>query len=357
MDDTRALSPEVKTLFKAVENQARDYNRAFEVLSREIKALIVEKTSLNDTLANLTNKVDVKLDSLEQAHQKAIDELEETTQKALSLHNELELVKELRIDLEEKAQSIIKSMNELNMAIKEFKYKSEKEIAQTLKSIEDMSESALEKESQKIEVRLSLKSKQTEQKVSAIEGKIIQLNDTVKKDLRMMMVEVDDVKSDTERLKNITNELNNAILMTTEEVELNIDNKFSQVEALVEKVQSRMEELELKGFGGGSGGAKSDDPFGDLPASNFGSVNDITSKLKAKAGSSSGHFTTSGKSDNNNLAKDINSIATKIDELNTENEQIGERINPIETKGNLALWFAGASLVGVIILFIIMLTK
>lgn len=354
MENNRALSPEVKSLFESVKGQVKDYNNSFEILTREMKNLERQRVTVVDAMTMLTERVEDKIRNLQEIHDSAIRELDETTEKAENLRGELLEVQRVRIQLQEQSESISKYILELQGAINEFRYKSDKELAQTIAMIEQKVEDELEKESQKIEVRLSMKVKQLETKVQTNEQRLMHLNENTKKDFRMMANEVEGVKSDTSRLTQISDELNNAILLQSDDLETSFSQKYKQLERHILTVIDKVEEIESSGGGGG----KAKDDFDDWGESDIGSVSSIADKLKGLGGggsSSSKSLASSG--DNSALAKDVKNIAQKLDKLISESETIVEKATFTEKKGNLALYIAGGSLVGMIILFIIILSK
>lgn len=354
MENNRALSPEVKSLFDAVKGQVKDYNNSFEILTREMKNLERQRVTVVDAMTLLTQRVEDKIQNLQEIHDSAIKELDETTEKAENLRGELLEVQRVRIQLQEQSESISKYILELQGAINEFRYKSDKELAQTIAMIEQKVEDELEKESQKIEVRLSMKVKQLETKVQTNEQRLMHLNENTKKDFRMMANEVEGVKSDTSRLSQISDELNNAILLQNDDLETSFSQKYKQLERHILTVIDKVEEIESNG----GGGKAKDDDFDDWGESDIGSVGSIADKLKGLGGGGSGASKSLASSgDNSALAKDVKSIAQKLDKLMTESETIVEKATFTEKKGNLALYIAGASLVGMIILFIIILSK
>ncbi len=355
MENNRALSPEVKSLFESVKGQVKEYNNSFEILTREMKNLERQRVSVVDAMALLTTRVEEKIQNLQEIHDSAIKELDETTEKAENLRGELLEVQRVRIQLQEQSESITKYILELQGAINEFRYKSDKELAQTIAMIEQKVEDELEKESQKIEVRLSMKVKQLETKVQTNEQRLMHLNENTKKDFRVMSNEVEGVKSDSSRLSQITDELNNAILLQNDELETSFSQRYKQLERHILTVIDKVEEIESSG---GGGGGKPKDDFDDWGESDIGSVSSIADKLKGLGGgggSTTKSLASSG--DNSALAKDVKSIAQKLDKLIAESETIVEKATFTEKKGNLALYIAGGSLVGMIILFIIILSK
>lgn len=354
MENNRALSPEVKSLFESVKGQVKDYNNSFEILTREMKNLERQRVTVVDAMTMLTQRVEDKIKNLQDIHDSAIKELDETTEKAENLRGELLEVQRVRIQLQDQSESISKYILELQAAINEFKYKSDKELAQTIAMIEQKVEDELEKESQKIEVRLSMKVKQLETKVQTNEQRLMHLNENTKKDFRAMANEVEGVKSDTSRLTQISDELNNAILLQNDELETSFSQKYKQLERHILTVIDKVEDMESSG---GTGGGKAKDDFDDWGESDIGSVGSIADKLKGLGGGSKSSSSSLSSGDSSNLAKEVKTITQKLDKLINESETIVEKATFTEKKGNLALYIAGGSLVGMIILFIIILSK
>ncbi len=351
MEDLRALSPEVRQLFEAVRNQVKDFNLAFELLAKELKSLDTEKNALNQQAKLLTSEVELKISNLEEVHEKAIKELEQTTQKALSLHGELKQVQDIRISLENLSTLLAQQSTDVNGIIKDFKYKSEKELNFAIENIQNKVETELDKESQKIEVRLSIKQKQLEQKVITTEQRILQMNDNQKKELKIMFGQVEDVRVESNRLKVITEELNKAQLIQTEDTEVEIERRYKALERLIHDLNKRVQTLSVP-----IDKPVEKDEFGDFD-SGLGSLGSIANKLKSKTGSGSGLSSMGGNTDTSYLAKDIKGLALKVEELMQDRDIMQEKATSSEKKGNLAIWMAGISLVLVIITIIITLAK
>lgn len=352
MEDLRALSPEVRQLFEAVRNQVKDFNLAFELLAKELKSLGVEKSALFQQSVLLTTRVEDKISNLEEVHDKAIKELDETTQKALSLHGELKQVQDIRIYLEGLSQALTQQSTDINGVINDFKYKSEKELTLTIENIQQKVEEELDKESQKIEVRLSMKQKQLEQKVVTTEQRVLQMSEGQKKELKMMFSQVEDVRVESNRLKVITEELNRAQLIQTEDTEVEIDRRYKALERLIHDLNKRVQTLSVP-----AARASESDEFGDM-SSEFGSLGSIASKLKAKSGGSNSSLSSmGGNTDTSYLAKDIKGLAQKVEELFQDRDNMQDKATTTEKKGNLALWMAGISLVLVIITIIVNIAR
>ncbi|MCX6147708.1 MAG: hypothetical protein NTW25_10755 [Candidatus Kapabacteria bacterium] len=349
MEDLRALSPEVRQLFEAVRNQVKDFNLAFELLAKELKSLENEKNALSQQARLLTTQVEDKIVNLEVVHEKAVTELDQTTKKAISLHGELKQVQDIRIKLEALSNSLQQQTVDVKAVITDFKYKSEKELSATIDSIQHKVEDELDKESQKIEVRLSLKQKQLEQKLAITEQRVLQMNDGQKKELKMMFTQVEDIRVEGNRLKVITEELNKAQLIQTEDTEVEIERRYKALERLIHDINKKVQTLSVPQ-------EKKEDDFGDL-SSDFGSLGSIANKLKAKGTGSSNFSSMGGNTDNSHLAKDIKELAIKVSELLQDRDIMQDKATTTEKKGNLAIWMAGISLVLVVITIIVSLIK
>ncbi len=227
MEESKALSPEVKGLFDTVKQQAKEYTKAFDYLETQISELSHLKTYLEKFAEQIRNDFNTTTVDLNKSIAEFVNEVELKSEKIQKVYDNLDAIKELRDELYEANNRIKRQIAETSTSLQSFKEKSEFEINTALSNISNTIEKEIESNIQRLELNISLKLRQFQSKLLNYDQKIWALSDAQSRDYKNFVNEVfntnnkilliikdygDLKKSVGDRLNNIENDIKNFLV-------------------------------------------------------------------------------------------------------------------------------------------------
>jgi SMC interacting uncharacterized protein involved in chromosome segregation len=110
MEESKALSPEVKGLFATVKSQAREYTEAFERLNIELARFETLRTELNKVPDQIRYEVNNTIQELKKNFDESVELLEVKFDRISDIFNNIDNIKDLRDEL----QILSKKLNQQN---------------------------------------------------------------------------------------------------------------------------------------------------------------------------------------------------------------------------------------------------
>lgn len=210
MEETKAISPEVRGLFDTIRSQAKEYEKAFKYIEIEKLKLEQQRKDLDRLMDELRNEVSYTTLKLNQKVQDSLTFIETRTEKTIKIYDNLENIVDLRDSLSQlhglvrKQVSevenflkveIPKTLKEFDNLLKNVKVKSESELENILTNFRQKFEKYLEAETQKLDQRNALKFKQQETRLITLEQKLNTLSDTHQTDIKRALEEFTELRN------------------------------------------------------------------------------------------------------------------------------------------------------------------
>ncbi|HPI20502.1 MAG TPA: hypothetical protein PKY56_09030 [Candidatus Kapabacteria bacterium] len=264
MEESKALSPEVKGLFDTIKHQAKEYTKAFDYLETQISELSHLKTYLEKFAEQIRNDFNTTTVDLNKSIAEFVNEVELKSEKIQKVYDNLDSIKELRDELYEANNRIKRQITETSTSLQNFKEKSELEINSALSNISNTIEKEIESNIQRLELNISLKLRQFQSKLLNYDQKIWALSDAQSRDYKNFVNEIfntnnkiiniikdygDLKKSFGDRFNNIENDIKNFLVnqsvgFTTFSKEINAQDADQSIR-LYAPVEENKELLEI----------------------------------------------------------------------------------------------------------------
>lgn len=297
MEDTKALSPEARGLFDTIRTQAHQFADAFSVLDKEIAELGSLKKEVTKIAEMLTNDVNDAITDLNNSVTGSLAILESKTIKTQRIYSELEDVAAIKVSLAELRDVLKKQSVEIESAVSTFNQKADIELDSIIESSKSRIQKEIENEISKVEIKLALKLRQMDSKFLTYDQKLYAFAHSFGKEERDLGNELENLRKKFAEIRSKTEELQNSMYERIDIFDKDISKK-------VELIESMILSFEMK--------------------------------FKNKFDDENSRYT---PEDN---AKEIKSLKEIIAHNN-------EQLKQLDKKKNLALFLAGLSIVGLII--------
>lgn len=207
MENSKAISPEIKALFDTIKLQAKDYADAFDILDKEIKELKTLKDSVANLAIKLHERVESTLNESNKIFQDTFATLEPKVNKVIKVYDELDGIRELKESLITLHASLKRHSYEFNSSLEALTNRAEVEIDSTLLNLRNRIEKEVESETQKIEVKIALKLRHLEGKILGFDQKIWNMSDAQAREYKSLSDEIDSIRSKPINYKQLNDEI------------------------------------------------------------------------------------------------------------------------------------------------------
>lgn len=324
MFESKAISPKVKQLFEKVNQNAELYLSIVNKLQEEFEGLKEDRKKIKIFEEQVIQNVNEITIDLKTSVQDSIKDLDQSSKKAMILHSELSKIQELKDNLSFLQQKLSTQSKDIIKTVEDLKNKSDRELKELEKTIEYRLETDLEKESQKIDARISLKVKQLENKIASYDQKIYSLNTNQVRDSKIAIKDIDKLKKDFSDLKAIVDESQQNLIDDFEKFEGDFRKKLYNYEMRFKDLSNKIDGI---------------DKFD----------NDTSTKKNKD------DIIVDNKSINKNsiIDKEIKKLGDVIKDYNNIKEYITDTIAISEKKSNIAMFLSIISLIGVVLILIL----
>lgn len=262
MENTKAISPEVKGLFDTIRRQAEQYKEAFVLLEnvrqvyeddRRAAKTLFEKIKLDSDAAikDVKKQVDETLEIIEaktDQNIKIYDDLDNVRQLRNSLAALYDKVKKQYYEIDSTLTSVkSKASSELEELIKNARSRSEVELESTLNHVRDSVDKEIDNLMKKLEVRLLLNLKQLESKFLRFDKKLWEISDNQAREykrlgdlIESLGINLSELRESNAKLHGriydqIKRDVNEIMSNATGEKIFEIDNTSSALDDAIEK--------------------------------------------------------------------------------------------------------------------------
>lgn len=240
MIESNAINPKIKELYDKVNKNAGIFITISEQLQNQLTNIVKDRDNLKRLELETLSEIEKSSTQLKTTIDEALNDLNVSTEKALKLHNELSSIQNLKDTLSSLQLKLTNQSKDINKTIEEIKFKTENELRELAKTIDYRLETDLEKESQKIDARISLKVKQIENKVSTYDQRMYALNQTQANDSKTALKEIDRLKKDFGELKMLIDESQKNLLDDFENFEGEFRKKLYNYELRFKDISKKL---------------------------------------------------------------------------------------------------------------------
>lgn len=244
IEESKAISPEVKGLFELVKNQAKEYTYAFEDLQKKRDELDRNKLEFIKSARELREEVRNAIKELQASAEDSLKIVEQKTEKTIKIYNEFDKIEKLRESLSHTFDSMKEKTIEFEKRINEIKELSDSELENSLISLRKNIESEIETAISKLEFRLSLNVKRFDGKLLNLDQKLWAMAESHLNSNNKINDELDDLNKKINKIKSLKddifsevnfrfNEANDEILSHITPLQ-NMVNDLNKIKATIE---------------------------------------------------------------------------------------------------------------------------
>lgn len=194
MENSKALSPEVRSIIDKLGTQIAEYGEAFSILGREIEKL----EHFHIELENIGERVQIESANifidLESKVNDTVSRLDSKSEVIMRIDSEWETIRELQAELSRLQDKLRVGLLELSQATETFRTKSDMELESTLNHIKMRLDKEIEAEIGKMEMHLALKLKNFDVKQQSLEHKTMTMNDSFIREINAQNEDIEIIK-------------------------------------------------------------------------------------------------------------------------------------------------------------------
>lgn len=194
MENSKALSPEVRSIIDKLGKQIAEYGEAFAILGEEIEKL----EHFHIDLENVAERVQIESANvfidLETKVSDTVSRLDSKSEVIMRIDSEWEAIRDLQSELSKLQDKLRVGLLELSQATETFKTKSDLELESTLNHIKLRLDKEIEAEIGKMEMHLALKLKNFDVKQQSLEHKTMTMNDSFVREINAQNEDIDMLK-------------------------------------------------------------------------------------------------------------------------------------------------------------------
>ena len=199
------MSPEVKGLFNTVKKQAENYEKAYEMLTYNVKVfkdIITEANELVDDLKSEPARLSESMNEKIQNAVRVINHEQENLRKKYEFINDLAVIiteqeqrlndiNKFKSELAELRDQLSEKKNAVEILFKETKKSAETTILRIVEDGKKLIEDEIESSAKQVENNIVLRQRQIEGKLIAYDEKYFNMTDHFKSDIRKLKGELD----------------------------------------------------------------------------------------------------------------------------------------------------------------------
>jgi ABC-type transporter Mla subunit MlaD len=333
MEESKALSPEVKGLFATVKSQAKEYTEAFERLSIELIQFEQLKTELTKVPDQIRYEVNNTIQELKKNFDESVELLEVKFDRISDIFNTIEDIRELRDELQKLSKTLNQQTIEINNTISNFKTRSQSELDNFIKETNRTIETTVEQLSAKTETKLNIKIRKIEGKLLTFDQKLWSVSNAQNYEFKNLLNDFENLKTDITDIQDILESFDNYIK--------NVSSKF---------IKDHAKEL-----------------ISDLLAIEKKEINDNINKIRQFFHQKNEKNTIPQRNNTDeatyfdDFSFDLNTIINKsntnerlLNSLKKELSNINDQIGDLQKSRSIALIIAGISLSGMLLMALVL---
>ncbi|MDQ1266180.1 MAG: hypothetical protein QG635_1332 [Bacteroidota bacterium] len=201
MEESVALSPEIKGLLDTIRKQAKQYQLAFQSLDDEHRILASQRDYFVDSLNQIRREFEETSRGISEIFKASLDSFQSKFEKVGDLYGRLDGIKETEAAVNEMSSSLSLLRIQMEEYISNTKDNTAEFLANTAQEFKFKFEKELEDLAHKFEVRITLKLKQSEGKMQGLEQNMKGLTDQSGKVISQMNSDLEEIKDTLKKQK------------------------------------------------------------------------------------------------------------------------------------------------------------
>lgn len=237
MEDTKAISPQVKGLVETIRSQAVEYTKAFEKLYFLIKDVEDQKKYISNLTDKTIKETRLKTDELEKMIHDYLEMIDSKVSKTLDIYDDLSEIRLFKDSMANLFDKLKRQEVESDNLIDSFKVRANTEIEAILTNSQQRIEKGVEQEVQRLEIKLSLRNKHLEGKVLNIDQKLFNISENVARTVKTLTTEIDTLKDYFTNTTYANEKLKKQIESKIFDADKTIDLKIERLEDMINSFQ------------------------------------------------------------------------------------------------------------------------
>lgn len=248
MDESKAISPEIKGLFETIKRQAIEYSKAFEFFEQTKQEILLKLNDLETFSQNISNLLEEKIQSIENRLNDFVVDFQQKTSTFQRVYQNLESIEKLHNELNKLHSELKVKLLQVDNLVKTLENKMEMEFETYSQKVMERIEEETDSTLKMLEVKYALKFKSIDEKFSNIDQKLLNQTVTQSRFSKAIYDEVDTLKENLQILRQSLYEERQRIEGRFAEFSEELNKKFIRLDQILTNFEQQTEAtLQSKG--------------------------------------------------------------------------------------------------------------
>jgi translation initiation factor 2 alpha subunit (eIF-2alpha) len=203
MDESKAISSELKGLFETIKRQAIEYSRAFEFFEKEKQEIIQRQNQLTEFSRILATEVGSKIHSLETKIDNFLSEFDQKTASIESIYKNLSSIESMNNNMSTLHSELKIRLLEVDNLLKTLENRIEKEFESLYNKLHKKLYEELDTTFKKLEVKYVFKFKSLDEKIINFDQKLLNLTVNQSNFSKTIYDDIETIRTNLHSLKQI----------------------------------------------------------------------------------------------------------------------------------------------------------
>ena len=237
MIETKAIDDSVKNLLLTVRNQAEKYKLLFEELELLRDTIVNDITELRDISDKYEDKFNNEIIDLEIRYDNSIQSIEEKISQVKQLEIDYEKIKQHKNELEKLIEKFETESNEFTQAFVDFRFETEKKIADDIREVKAYVDKEIELESRTLESRIYDRIRKVDRHLEHYDKKIYEANKLQDETNARIFKQMRSLEGFMDSIKSITESMSRTFNSDLRNTESHLLEKIDIIEERQEKIK------------------------------------------------------------------------------------------------------------------------
>lgn len=237
MIETKAIDDSVKNLLLTVRNQAEKYKLLFVELELLRDTIVNDITELRDISDKYEDKFNNEVIDLEIRYDNSIQSIEEKISKVKQLEIDYEKIKQHKNELEKLIEKFETESNEFTQAFVDFRFETEKKIADDIRAVKAYVDKEIELESRTLESRIYDRIRKVDRHLEHYDKKIYEANKLQDETNARIFKQMRSLEGFMDSIKSITESMSRTFNSDLRNTESHLLEKIDIIEERQEKIK------------------------------------------------------------------------------------------------------------------------
>lgn len=237
MIETKAIDDSVKNLLLTVRNQAEKYKLLFVELELLRDTIVNDITELRDISDKYEDKFNNEVIDLEIRYDNSIQSIEEKISQVKQLEIDYEKIKQHKNELEKLIEKFETESNEFTQAFVDFRFETEKKIADDIREVKAYVDKEIELESRTLESRIYDRIRKVDRHLEHYDKKIYEANKLQDETNARIFKQMRSLEGFMDSIKSITESMSRTFNSDLRNTESHLLEKIDIIEERQEKIK------------------------------------------------------------------------------------------------------------------------